>query len=108
MRTPTLEEKVEQYEQFLHNINMMLVASNTEGIQRLIDNADRWSYMHRVSNRELSDEEQQKLIDKAFWDLNKFYNSQEIEKLRLDKRLTGREKPNLDEVEFGTPHLKED
>lgn len=27
---------------------------------------------------------------------------------RLEKRLAGREKPNLDEVEFGTPHLKED
>jgi hypothetical protein len=27
---------------------------------------------------------------------------------RLNKRLAGREKPNLNEVEFGTPHLKED
>ena len=108
MKTPTLEEKVQQYEQFLHNINMFLIASNTEGIQKLIDNADRWSYMHRVSNGELSEEEQQTLIDKAFWDLNKFYNSRETEKLRLGKRLAGREKHNLDEVEFGAPHLKED
>lgn len=29
------------------------------------------------------------------------------EKLRLDARLADREKPNLDEVEFGAPHLKE-
>ena len=108
MKTPTLEEKVEQYEQFLHNINMFLVASNTEGIQKLIDNADRRSYMHRVGNGELSEEEQQKLIDKAFWNLNKFYTSQEAEKLRLDKRLAGREKPNLNEVEFGTPHWREE
>lgn len=27
---------------------------------------------------------------------------------RLNKRLVDREKPNLDEVEFGTPHLKEE
>ena len=27
---------------------------------------------------------------------------------KLNKRLAGREKPNLDEVDFGTPHLKED
>ena len=108
MKTPTLEEKVEQYEQFLHNINMMLIVGNTEGIQRLLDNAERWSYMHRDSNGELSEEEQQKLIDKAFWNLNKFYTSQETEKLRLDKRLAGREKPNLDEVEFGAPHLREE
>ena len=52
MKTPTLEEKVEQYEQFLHNINMMLIASNTEGIQRL--------------------------IDKTFWNLNKFYTSHKV------------------------------
>lgn len=81
MRTPTLEEKVEQYEQFLHNINMMLIASNTEGIQKLIDNADRWSYMHRISNGELSEEDQQKLIDKAFWNLNKFYTSRETKQI---------------------------
>ena len=55
MKTPTLEEKVEQYEQFLHNINMMLIASNTEGIQ--------------------------KLIDKAFWNLNKFYTSQKTKQI---------------------------
>ena len=41
-------------------------------------------------------------------ELKEFYTSQEAEKLRLDKRLADREKPNLDEVEFGTPHLKED
>ena len=27
---------------------------------------------------------------------------------RMSKRLAGRENPNLDEVEFGTPHLKEE
>ena len=27
---------------------------------------------------------------------------------KMNKRLSGREKPNLDEVEFGTPHLKEE
>ena len=70
LNTPSLEEKVKQYEDFLHNINMMLIANNSKGVQKLIDNADRWSYMHRVSNGELSEEEQQKLIDKAFWNLN--------------------------------------
>ena len=68
--TPTLEQKVEQYELFLHNINMMLIASNSKGVQKLIDNADRWSYMHRISNGELSEEQQQELINRAFWNLN--------------------------------------
>jgi hypothetical protein len=68
--TPTLEQKVEQYELFLHNINMMLISGSIKGVQKLVDNADRWSYMHRVSNGEHSEEKQQKLIDKAFWNLN--------------------------------------
>jgi hypothetical protein len=72
-KTPTLEEKVKQYEDFLHNINMMLIASNSKGVQKLINNADCWSYMHRVSNGELSEEEQQKLINKAFWNLNNIH-----------------------------------
>jgi len=69
-RTPTLKEKVKQYEEFLHKINLMMIAGNNDGIRRLLENADRWSYMHRISNGELSEEEQQKLIDKAFWNLN--------------------------------------
>jgi exopolyphosphatase/pppGpp-phosphohydrolase len=69
-KTPTLKEKVEQYEQFLHSINMMLISGSIKGVQKLIDNADCWSYAHRVGNGELSEEEQQKLIDKAFWNLN--------------------------------------
>lgn len=31
-----------------------------------------------------------------------------IETIKMAKRLAGREKPNLDEVEFATPHLKEE
>ena len=29
-------------------------------------------------------------------------------RMRMHKRLAGREKPNLDEVDFGAPHLKEE
>ena len=69
-KTPTLKEKVAQYEAFLHNINMMMVCGNLEGIQKLLNKADSWSYSHRISNGELSDKEQQKVINKAFWSLN--------------------------------------
>ena len=67
--TPTLEEKVQMYERFLHKINMSVTCCDNETIKELVDNADSWSYMHRISNGELSDEEQQKLINKAFWKL---------------------------------------
>ena len=69
-KTPTLKEKVAQYEAFLHNINMMMFCGNPEGLQKLLAKADNWSYSHRVGNGELSDREQQKVINKAFWSLN--------------------------------------
>ena len=69
-QTPSLHEKVKQYEEFLHNLNMMQTCSNGSGIRTLLSNADNWSYSHRVGNGELSEVEQQKLIDKKFWKLN--------------------------------------
>jgi hypothetical protein len=70
MNTPTLEEKVVQYEQFLHNINMMTISGNGSGIRTLLNNADSWSYAHRVGNGELTEEQQQEIINRNFWNLN--------------------------------------
>jgi hypothetical protein len=69
MKTPTLKQKVDQYESFLHKINSFIVSCNNDGIKELVENADNWSYSHRISNGELSDREQQKLINNAFWKL---------------------------------------
>lgn len=68
MNTPTTEQKIEQYEKFLHNINLMMICGNRDGIQKLLNNADNWSYSHRKG--EFTDEERQEAIDKAFWKLN--------------------------------------
>lgn len=68
-KSPTLKQKVQQYEDFLHKINLMIVSGNGDGISELLDNADKWSYSFRNGNGELTEEEQQKLIDKAFWNL---------------------------------------
>lgn len=68
-KTPTLEEKVEMYEDFLHKINMCVMCCNDLGVQELVHNADMWSYMHRCGNGEPSDNEQQRLIDSRFWNL---------------------------------------
>jgi hypothetical protein len=67
-----LKKKVKQYETFLHNINMMMVCGDSNRLQTLLNNADRWSYAHRIGNGELSDEEQQEIINKAFKKLNEF------------------------------------
>jgi hypothetical protein len=62
-----LKEKVRVYEQFLHLLQMHAeVTLNGEMMRRLISNACRWSYAHRCGNGELSDEDQQKLVDAAF------------------------------------------
>ena len=66
MKTPTLKEKVSQYESFLHKINSFIVSCNNDGIRELVQNADIWSYSHRVGNGEPSDREQQRMINNAF------------------------------------------
>lgn len=69
MKPPTLKQKVKMYEDFLHKLNVGVVCGSSDIIQKLISNADKWSYMHRYGNGELSEKEQQKLINKAFWNL---------------------------------------
>ena len=66
MRNPTLEEKVQKYEEFLHKMNLAQVCMSAKMLNKLIQNADSWSYAHRVGNGEFSDEEQQELINKSF------------------------------------------
>lgn len=66
MGTPTLKEKVEMYERFLHKINVCVITGNSVGIQELVSNADDWSYMHRCGNGELSERGQRELINKKF------------------------------------------
>jgi hypothetical protein len=68
-KTPTLEEKVKQYEDFLHNINLMFTCGNDQGLQRLLRNADNWSHAHRL---ELPEEQQQESVNRYFRDLNKY------------------------------------
>jgi hypothetical protein len=69
-KTPTLKQKVAQYEEFLHKINTMIVCCDSKSLQKLINNADSWSYSFRRGNGELSEKEQQELVNQAFWKLN--------------------------------------
>ena len=69
MKTPNKNEKITMYESFLHKINSFIVSCNNDGIKELVENADDWSYAFRIGNGELSDREQQKVINNAFWKL---------------------------------------
>jgi len=57
------------YEAFLHKINMACVCGDNLAIQELVQNADAWSYAHRQGNGEISDKQQQELIDNRFFKL---------------------------------------
>jgi hypothetical protein len=61
----TNKEKIKIYEDFLHAINMCCVCGNGEKLQKLIENADSWSYSHRMGNGECSKKKQQEIIDRA-------------------------------------------
>lgn len=69
MKTPTKDEKIAMYERYLHALSIMCTCVDNFGVKELVTNADIWSYAHRISNGELSDEEQQRAIDNAFWKL---------------------------------------
>ena len=63
----TLDEKVEKYENLLHKIQLCAeVALDEKKTSQLIANICRWSYAHRTGNGELSEEQQDELIEKAF------------------------------------------
>jgi len=80
MKTPNLKEKINMYESFLHKINLFMICANNSGIAELIQNADNWSYSHRVGNGELSDKQQQQYINNAFWKLCDTPKTEEITK----------------------------
>lgn len=69
MKTPDKDEKIAIYERYLHALSIMCMCTDGFGVKELVTNADIWSYAHRVGNGELSDDEQQKAIDRAFWKL---------------------------------------
>jgi hypothetical protein len=68
-KKPTLRQKVEMYERFLHQINLFMICSSDAGIKALLKNADNWSYAHRCGDGELSEKEIEKNINKHFWNL---------------------------------------
>ena len=69
MKTPDKDEKIAMYERYLHKLSIMCLCVDNFGVKELVTNADIWSYAHRVGNGELGDDEQQKVIDNAFWKL---------------------------------------
>lgn len=60
-----LKDKVRIYESFLHQIQLnYAVTMNSSNVTKALNIIDAWSYAQRVGNGQMSDKEQQKLIDR--------------------------------------------
>lgn len=70
MTNPTLEDKVEMYENLLHKIQLYReVTLDGQVLTKLLDNIGSWSYAHRAGNGVYSDKEQDEMINRAFYKL---------------------------------------
>lgn len=85
-KNPTLKQKVQMYEAFLHKINMACICMDNLAIQELVQNADAFSYAHRQGNGMLSDKEQQELINSKFSKLLDTPKADEARKEMRQKR----------------------
>jgi hypothetical protein len=66
-KKPTLKEKVEIYEAFLHRINFhRSITLNEKAIFKLLELADNWSWAHRAGNGEGGEKEQDERVNHAF------------------------------------------
>lgn len=62
-RKMTNQQRLKIYEQFFHKISINCTTMNNEKIKDAVGLIYSWSYAHRCGNGELSDKQQQKLID---------------------------------------------
>jgi len=70
-----MEKENEVFRQVFHYINThAAITMNMEKMQEIIGAICSWSYAHRVGNGELSDEEQQAVIDRAFDKIKQIVN----------------------------------
>ena len=65
------QQKIQVYEKLLDRIALLYDMGDNEGLRTILEKINNYSRSHRVGNGELSEEEQQKLIDKYFWNLDK-------------------------------------
>jgi hypothetical protein len=71
-KQPTMREKIEVYEQLLHDLHFhSSVTMNHQAVMALLNKISSWSYAHRQGNGEYSEKEQNDVINHAFWNLDK-------------------------------------
>lgn len=68
----TNKERLRFYEGFFHSISMAAQGHNNERVREAINIIVDWSYAHRCGNGELSDHEQQTMIDTQILNMREF------------------------------------
>jgi hypothetical protein len=95
-KKPTLKQKVELYEYYLHKINMLVTSCNNVGISELVHNADMWSYAHRKGEC-VSDKQRDQMIANAFW---KLCDTPEADRLSKERQKAWTENQKQKEIAF--------
>ena len=71
-KTPTLKEKVEVYEQLLHDLYFhSSVTMDHDKVMDCLNRIATWSYAHRGGNGELSQQQVRTAVNQAFWNVKK-------------------------------------
>lgn len=69
---PTQKEKIEVYEALLHDLHFhSSVTMRHDMVMDCLKRISSWSYAHRQGNGEHSPQEQQHIINTAFWNLKR-------------------------------------
>jgi len=61
-----MEKENEVFRQVFHYINNLSISSNNDKIRELISAISSWSYAHHCGDGQLTDEQQQDMVDQAF------------------------------------------
>ena len=75
--TPTDQEKIRVYEDLLHAIQLNSeVVMNEKRVAELIGGISYWSYANRVGSDYHTEDEQERIINQAFWRLEDIVKKQ--------------------------------
>lgn len=75
-KRPTMHEKIDVYESLLHDLHFhSTVTMRHDMVMDCLNRISAWSYAHRAGNGLPSEQEQQRMVDRAFWNLKKNHDS---------------------------------
>jgi hypothetical protein len=87
------KDKLKIYEDFLHKINLFRLSGNSVGIGELIDNADNWSWSHRVGNGAIEEDVMTANVERLTRVLTDTPKADEATRLRQEQYMKNKDQP---------------